>query len=397
MKGAVLIDHDRALGYLMRFLSVEGTPGKEARIGREIVTALLELGVPRESLRFDDAHKRIPLATETGNLIATVQGQGERPGRLFIAHRDTVELCAGCDPRIQGDRVVSASSTALGGDDRAGVACLVSTVAELKRRRLPHPPLTLLFTVREESGAWGARCLNPDSLSNFEMAFNFDGPSPAGFFTGAVGAAIWKAEVFGKAAHAGLHPEQGISAPLVVAVALAAAQRRGWWGKIRRNGREGTSNVGRVCGRDGGCVGGPANVVADYAAVEGEARSHDAAFIPRIVAAFRRSFHYALSKTRNQEGRQGRTSFQSETLYEPFRLSEDSPVVRLALDRSRAIGLTPAPRIANGGLDANWLVSRGLPTVTVGVGQRNVHTRDEYLYIPDFLSACELALALARS
>ena len=51
--------------------------------------------------------------------------------------------------------------------------------------------------------------------------------------------------------------------------------------------------------------------------------------------------------------------------------------------------------ITNGGLDANWMVSRGLPTVTLGCGQLNQHMVTEALNIDDFHDACRIALRLA--
>ena len=93
-------DGDAATNRLLRFLAVEGVTGREAKIGKELVAALREAGVPARSIRFDDAHKRIPLPTETGNLIVELSGRGElkNAGRLlFLTHMDTVPLCAGAN------------------------------------------------------------------------------------------------------------------------------------------------------------------------------------------------------------------------------------------------------------------------------------------------------------
>jgi tripeptide aminopeptidase len=268
-------------------------------------------------------------------------------------------------------------------------------LATLRRHGSRHPPLTLLFTVREESGLWGSRMLDPTCLGRPRWAFNVDGPSPTRLVIGAVGGARWEAEVIGRAAHAGLHPERGISAALVVALALATAHRRGWCGRVRRGEREGTSNVGRLAGRDGGPVGGASNVVADYALVEGEARGHDATFVPRIVAGYRRAFATAQASVLDAEGHGATVDFRSATLYDPFRLEPSSDVVRFALERGAEVGLAPELGIADGALDANWIVRHGVPTITFGAGQRAIHTTDEYVDVPDYLAACRLAVALA--
>src|SRR6516162_755775 len=153
------LDFDRgaAIDRLMHFLSIEGITGQEKAIGQAVVETLLKSGVPKKSIRFDTAHKKIPLPTQTGNLIVTLPGTRPGPRRLLMTHLDTVPLCAGARPVIKGTRIVAAGKTALGADNRTGVACLVTAAAVLLRQRIPHTPLTLLFTVREESGLWGAR------------------------------------------------------------------------------------------------------------------------------------------------------------------------------------------------------------------------------------------------
>src|SRR5262249_30168876 len=157
-----------------------------------------------------------------------------------------------------------AGNTALGGDNRTGVACLVTLAATLLERKLSHPPLTLLFTVREESGLWGARFVDRSELGDPVEAFNVDGGSPAEITIGGVGAERWEAEIIGKAAHAGAHPECGISATVVASLAIADIVRGGWFGKIVKNGREGTSNVGSFGGHSGASAGDATNVVTDY-------------------------------------------------------------------------------------------------------------------------------------
>ena len=67
----------------------------------------------------------------------------------------------------------------------------------------------------------------------------------------------------------------------------------------------------------------------------------------------------------------------------------------MAFAAARAAGFRPELRIANGGLDANWLVRHGIPTITFGAGQNNIHTVDEFVELADYLAGCRMALALA--
>src|SRR5437762_5278622 len=123
----LVVDTQSAIERLMRLLAVEGVTGREARIGNELIAALKEAGVPPRAIRFDDAHTRIPLPTETGNLLVTLPGTRPGPPLLFMTHLDTVPLCAGAAPvRVSRDRIESQGATALGGDNRTGCAALVT-------------------------------------------------------------------------------------------------------------------------------------------------------------------------------------------------------------------------------------------------------------------------------
>jgi tripeptide aminopeptidase len=392
------VDNGQAINRLMRFLAVEGVTGREAKIGKDVVAALKEVGVPARAIRFDDANKKIPVPTETGNLIVDLPGRGRlgnHPRLLFMTHLDTVPLCAGAKPKIQGRKIVNTVKTALGGDNRTGCGVLVTLAAELAKQNLDHPPLTLLFTVREESGLWGARFVDPKDLGGVAMGFNYDGRSAAYVTVGAVGADRWEVEITGRAAHAGGAPERGISSTLILAEALAEARRGGWFGKVVHGDKVGTSNVGVVAGVGGGAAGDATNVVTDYVHVRGESRSHDAKFHKEITAAYKAAFEKAAAGVTNVQGQAGKAKFVTRTDYYPFRLKESLPVVQRSIAAVKTQGIAPEIRVANGGLDANWLVRHKIPTVTFGAGQNEPHTVDEWVDLKEYEAACGLALQLA--
>ncbi|MBN9266623.1 MAG: peptidase [Alphaproteobacteria bacterium 64-6] len=392
------VDNAQAVNRLMRFLAVEGVTGHEAAIGKELVAALKEVGVPARAIRFDDAHKRIPVPCEIGNLIVDLPGRGRlgnHPRILFMTHMDTVPLCAGAKPKIQGRKVVNTVRTALGGDNRTGCGVLVTLAAELAAQKLDHPPLTLLFTVREESGLWGARFVDPKDLGGVRIGFNYDGRSASYVTVGAVGADRWEVEISGRAAHAGGAPERGISSTLILAEALSDVRRGGWFGKVVHGDKLGTSNIGVVAGPNGGSAGDATNVVTDYVKVRGESRSHDAKFHKEITAAYKAAFAKAAAGVTNVQGQSGKAKFVSHTDYYPFRMKDNAPVVQRAIEAVTAQGIKPEIRVANGGLDANWLVRHGIPTVTFGAGQNEPHTVDEWIDLKEYEAACGLAVQLA--
>src|ERR1700722_454334 len=156
MPAELSFDEGAAIDRLMRFLAIEGVTGKEKAIAADVAKALRQVGVPAGAIRYDGAQERIPLPTQTGNLIVGLPGTRPGPRLLFSTHLDTVPLCAGAVPVRGKDRITPRGTTALGGDNRTGCAVLVTMVATLLRHKLSYPPLTLLFTVREESGLFGA-------------------------------------------------------------------------------------------------------------------------------------------------------------------------------------------------------------------------------------------------
>jgi tripeptide aminopeptidase len=394
MKGFSL-NCDAAIIRMLRFLAVPGITGQEEMIGKEVVSALKEIGVPGAHMRFDKAHEKIPLPTQTGNLIVDLPGTLPGPRRLFMTHLDTVPLCAGAVPVRRGNRIVAQGKTALGGDNRTGVACLVTLIATLLEKSVAHAPFTFLFTVREESGLWGARFVDPADLGYPEMGFNIDGRSARAITIGATGAERWEVEIFGRAAHAGAHPEDGISAAIVASLAMAEVYKKGWFGKIKKGTMEGSANVGSIGDALDRSCGQATNVVTDYALIRGEARSHDNKFNRAITGAYRDAFKKAAAHVANQAGKTARVRFTSRKDYYPFRLKKASAVVQYAQAAARRAGWEPDLRSTNGGLDANWLVRHGIPTITFGAGQNNVHTVAEYVQLDDYLEGCRFALALA--
>lgn len=380
---------------LMRLLSVEGITGHEKLIAEAVVAELRNVGVPDSAMRFDNVHKRIPLPTETGNLIVELDGTISGPRLLFSTHLDTVPLCAGAKPIRTGDRISTDGSTALGGDNRTGCTVLITMVGTLLKHRLPHPPITLLFTVREESGLLGARELDPKDLRGAAMCFNVDGRLASQLILGAVGQENWTVKIEGKASHAGVAPEKGISATLVASIGLTEAKRNGWFGKVVKPDGKGASNIGIFGGKEGLPAGNATNVVTDYVYLRGEARSHEAAFAKTICEGYREAFAKAQAEVQDDTGATAHVQFENKTSYPPFKLAEDSPVIAHAKKAVESLGLTPTTVSSNGGLDANWLVKHGVPTVTIGAGQYEIHTVKEYVDLPEFAQGCRLAIALA--
>ncbi len=392
-RGRLAIDERGALARVTKLMSIPGASGRERAAAEWVRDRLVKAGAKRSQISIDSAQKKSTFMKgggDVGNLIYKMPGTVSGPRRLLMAHIDTVPLCEGSKPVLKGNCVRSAKkTTALGSDDRAGCSVILTAAMEILKRKLPHPPLTFMWTVQEEVGLNGARYCSFAKLGNPRLAFSWDGGLPNMIVIGATGAYNIDIVVHGVASHAGGRPEEGVSAVAILGLATADLQKNGWHGLIRKNGARGTSNIGVVKGGDA------TNVVMDRLEIQAEARAHDPRLRKRIVAAYRRAFETAARQIKSSLGRRSRIDFKASPKYESFKLKAGQPCV---IEAERALGragIKPDVMVINGGLDANWMFARGLPTVTLGVGMSGAHKVSETLYVREHLDACRIALLLA--
>lgn len=382
----------RATELVMKLMAIPGRSCEEELVAEFVREHLEAAGLPRDGVQVDHAHVKSSAPGNVGNLIMKLPGTMKGPRRMFSAHMDTVPLCVGAQPRREGDFVRSANpATGLGADDRAGVAILLNTALEILERKLPHPPLTFCWLVQEEIGLHGARHIQQNLLGKPAVCFNYDGGPAAKVTIGATGGYRLTIDIRGIASHAGVAPEQGVSAITIAGMAIADLQHNGWLGLVVKGSQRGTSNIGVIHG------GEATNVVTDHVQLRAEARSHNPKFRERIVKEMEKAFKKAAKDLKNSFKKGGSVSFEGRLDYEAFRLTEQDAAVQLAIAAVESVDREPELAISNGGLDANWLNAHGIPTVTFGTGQMSIHTVDEALNVPEFHLGCRIALHLATA
>lgn len=383
------VNEKEALDRYLKLTAIKGGSGDEREVADAIVAMLTEAGLDPANIDFDGAETRTRIAGNCGNMIVRLPGSGHGPRTMLSAHMDTVPICIGSDPAVDGDKVFSQANTGLGADDRAGCAAILTAAIErIRGEARDLPPAVLLFTVQEEVGLEGARHLDVTKIGDVDRAFNFDGGAVEQATTGAIGGERMEIKLLGIPAHAGAAPENGASAIVMAAHAIANLASGGWLGRIEKDGQAGTANVGIIHG------GEATNVVTPEVTLRAEARSHDAAFRTQIVSEIRSAFESAAASVINVHGKGGTCEFSSRVDYDAFCLPDQDLSVVALEEVLRSIGRTPYRRVAGGGLDANWLNKHGIAAVTVGCGQMNIHTADEKLDIPDYLAACQVAASL---
>lgn len=377
---------DDALDRFLQITAIPGRSGEEADVAAAIVDCLRQAGIKESQIQFDGAENRTRIAGNCGNLIVSLPGNGNGPRTLLSAHMDTVPICVGSQPVVEGPQVRSSAPTGLGADDRAGCCAILTAIIERQLRgEADFPEAVVTFLIQEEIGLEGARHLDVEKVGRVDRAFNFDGGTVEKLTSGAIGGERMTIDLTGIPAHAGVAPEQGVSTIVVASRAIADLAQRGWLGKVVQPDGVGTSNVGVIQG------GEATNVITPSLHLKAEARSHDSAFRTRIVDEIRRAFEQAAASETNEAGKCGECKFDSHVDYESFALPEDHPSIVTAKAAIGRIGREAFCEVSNGGVDANWLFKHGIEAVTLGCGQRNIHTADERLEIADYLDACRIA------
>ena len=369
MVGSRVVDAGRLRSLLVELVQIDSLSRREGRIAIRLADELRALGA---DVTFDDAGHA--LGGETGNLIARIPGTVDAPALLLCAHMDTVSPGEGVKPIVEEDVVRTDGTTVLGGDDKSGIAIICECVRVCRERGLRHPPIDVVLTICEEVGLLGAKHLDLGQV-RARRGLVFDSDAVGFAFTRAPGANHIDVVVRGRAAHAGMAPERGVSAIQVAAQAIAGM-------RLGRIDAETTANIGRIEG------GRATNIIPDEVHVRGEARSHDLARLAAQTEHMRACFEEAASRHPG-----ARVEVEVEAAYEPMAVAEDSAIMRLVAAAAERTGRTITPAGMGGGCDANVLNRRGLEVVNLGTGMREIHTTSEWLRVSDMVAAAEVTLA----
>lgn len=309
-----------------------------------------------------------------GNLVARVPAAGcsGKAPMMLAFHGDTVKPGKGIKPRLVDGVVRSAGDTILGADDKAGVAEAVEAV----RTSTVRPPLELVVTREEELGLVGARHFD-ESLVQAKIGFVLDSDVLDGIIIGGPSHVTIDVEITGRAAHAGMEPEKGISAIKAAAHAISILP-------LGRLDHESTANVGVI---EGGRI---RNGIPETCTVRAECRSlnHDKCM------ATAQAMQDVFEASARAIG--ARADVKATLAYRASHLNEDARAVKMAADAIRRVGLTPEARVITGGTDAAMFNAKGIETVVLGIGAAAEHSNDEHIAVADMELAVRMVQELFR-
>lgn len=378
---STVIDAERLKDEFLDLVCISSLSKREGAIARWLEVILKGMGA---TVEIDDAGERV--GGETGNLLARFPGSAPgAPPFLLSCHMDTVGPAAAIRPVVDGHLVRTDGTSVLGGDDKAGIVAIFEAIRVLRGRGIPHGDIEVVLTICEESGLMGAKHFDTGRLrARRGLVLDVDGVSE--LITRAPGANRLTFTVHGLAAHAGICPEEGLSAIQMAAEAISAM-------RLGRLDAETTANLGVI---EGGLA---TNIVPDRVVVRGETRSLSPAKLEAQTEAMRRCFlEVAARRSVRVGGREHRARVEVDVhhQYDRLEVPDHAGIVALVQGAAAALGRACPTRSTGGGSDANVFAARGIEVANLACGMREIHTVNEWVDLRDLVLTAELVVETIR-
>lgn len=365
-----MINKERLLSTFLEYVQIDSESTHEKAMAQRVAADLEAIGC---EVVFDSSMDKT--GSDTGSLYATLPGNTEGEALILSAHMDTVTPGVGVVPVIENGIIRSQGDTVLGGDDKSGIAAVVEALRTIVENNLPHPTLQCVFTVCEEIGLRGSEHLDY-SLLKADQAVVLDSSGRAGkIITAAPGQYKLDAEIVGRRAHAGVAPEEGISAIQVLGEAISHM-------KLLRIDAETTANIGSVSSDYA------TNIVPERARIIAEARS-------RSDEKLEAQAQHMLSCLQDACEKYGaKLEGGLKRSYSAYSFADSDPFIQRVIAACEKAGLRSELAASGGGSDANNFNRNGVKAVVLGTGMTKVHTTQEELAISDLEDTAALVLAL---
>jgi len=357
-----MINQDRLIKTFCDLVTIDSPSGKEYEISKELTARLTKLGF----------HVTVD---SYGNLIAS---EGGEKTFMLSAHMDTVEPGTGIVPKVEleSDRIISTSETILGGDCKAGISAILEALESISEDSSKRIPVEVVFTKEEELGLQGAANLDFSKINSKE-AIVFDGEgAPNEIITISPTYFSFDITIEGKAAHAGVDPENGISS-IHIAAELISKLPQG------RLDHETTFNVGTIKG------GNVRNSVPKDTVINGEFRSPSIETLDGLKMQVLEAVNQIQTKYK-----EANVDNKIYTNFKSYKIENDNPLAIRIATAIKSVGLTPKTKYSGGGSDANIFREKGINSVVVGMADHNMHSLAEYVTISELVSAAKLCETL---
>lgn len=367
-----MINEKRLLDRFLQYIQIDSPTKQEREFADFLKNEMEKIGL---EVYMDDAGEKV--GSNSGNLIGKLRGNTDGETILFSAHMDTVSPGIGIKPIIKDGVIYSDGTTILGGDDKAGIAAILEAIEIIVENNIPHGDIEVVFSIFEEGGLFGAKNLDYTKL-NAKVGFVLDsGGEPGQIIVQGPAQNKINAKFIGKEAHAGVAPENGISAIQIAAEAISNM-------KLLRIDEETTANIGYIFG------GSATNIVPKEVEIKGEARSLKDDKLQAQTEHMVKCCEDAAKKYG------GKVELDVRNSYGAFKVDEDHEIVQRVKSACTNIGLESYTTTSGGGSDTNILNANGITAVNLGIGERKPHTLEEHIHIKDLENAARLALEIIK-
>jgi glutamate carboxypeptidase len=300
-------------------------------------------------------------------------GDGGAPV-LLLCHYDTVwdkGTVRDWPFRVDGDRVTGPGVF----DMKAGLVQAVWALRALADAGLPRPPIRLVLNGDEEIGSPASRPVIEAAVDGARAALVFEASADGAVKTARKGVGIFRVDVRGVEAHAGLDPGKGVSAVDELARAVLALH-------ALTDVEAGTTvNVGVVAG------GSRSNVTAGTAHGQVDVRVRSEAEAVRVDAAL------AALGTRDPRAALTVEGGWNRPVME--RTDGTGRLFELARGLAAGIGLDLRECAVGGASDGNFVAALGLPVLDgFGAVGDGAHARHEHISVHGMLERTALAAAV---
>ncbi|MEP6706263.1 MAG: M20/M25/M40 family metallo-hydrolase [Pyrinomonadaceae bacterium] len=376
-----MINKERIKNLLLELVQIDSHSRKERDVAERIKKYCEGMGAQVE---IDDAGEKV--GGNSGNVIARFKGTitGAEP-IMMSAHMDTVVPGEGVKPIVEGDIIRTDGTTVLGGDDKSCCAVIIETIRCLQEQNIPHTPIEAVFSICEEVGLLGAKHVDVSKLKS-KYGIVFDSDDPGFLFTKGPSSNHMEFRVHGLESHAGVAPEEGISAIRIASEGIAAM-------KLGRIDEETTANIGQI---EGGMA---TNIIPNLVVMKGEARSHKEEKLEAQTKHMTKCLEDAAAKYEvTVAGKTTKATVEAlvERDYSSMDVPDSSHVVQLVLKAAARMGLDVKTMASGGGCDANVFNRRGIECANLGTGMRAIHTVKEWLDVKDMYAAADMTVEILK-
>lgn len=372
-----MIDEERLGKRFAALAQIDSESRSEALIAKVLEKELTDLGA---TVVFDDAGAKIN--GDCDNLVATFKGNTDVEPVMLSGHMDTVVPGKGVKVIFKDGVFTSDGTTILGSDDKSALAIILEVMQVIKDNNLPCPPVEVVMTVCEELGLLGAKNLDYDLLKS-KFGYILDAVDTEGIVNRAPEANKISAKIYGRAAHAGGSPENGVSAIYAASCAIAKLE-------LGRLDEETTCNLGLISG------GVATNIVPEYVEIHGEARSHDSAKLNKVTHTIVSTFENTMAELKAEGDTLPRVEMIVENDFPNTSIPEDHVVIKLAQKAAAGLGREMACKTSGGAADANIFFGKGIAAGVIGTGMTDVHTLKESIALKDMVHCAELILEILQ-